>query len=111
MSKNISDLQKLRVEIDSVDRVLLSALAKRMELVKAVGKYKHDHNLKLLDIKRWSEVMKATLMVGGAISHHHGVGLVRKPWIKQALGPTWGAWANIKKVLDPQGILNPDKWL
>ena len=49
---------------------------------------------------------------GGVISGEHGIGLAKKPWIKQALGETSMALHHsIKKALDPKGILNPGKFL
>ncbi|NNM31065.1 MAG: FAD-binding protein [Akkermansiaceae bacterium] len=49
---------------------------------------------------------------GGVITGEHGVGLAKKPWIRQALGETsLAAHRNIKAALDPKGILNPGKFL
>ncbi len=49
---------------------------------------------------------------GGAITGEHGVGLAKKPWIRQALGDTsFSVHRAIKRALDPQGILNPGKFL
>jgi len=49
---------------------------------------------------------------GGAITGEHGVGLAKKPWIRQALGDTsLEVHRAIKRALDPQGILNPGKFL
>lgn len=49
---------------------------------------------------------------GGVISGEHGIGLAKKPWIKQALGETSIALHHsIKNALDPKGILNPGKFL
>lgn len=49
---------------------------------------------------------------GGVISGEHGIGLAKKPWIKQALGETSMAMHHsIKNALDPKGILNPGKFL
>ena len=54
--------------------------------------------------------MAATLAAGGAISHHHGVGLLRGPWLRPALGETaFAVLADLKAVLDPAGVLNPGK--
>jgi glycolate oxidase len=48
----------------------------------------------------------------GVISGEHGIGLAKKPWILQALGETsMQAHRQIKQALDPQGILNPGKFL
>lgn len=45
---------------------------------------------------------------GGVISHHHGVGTDHKdhlPWDKESLALV----KQIKKFIDPEGLLNPDK--
>lgn len=49
---------------------------------------------------------------GGAITGEHGVGLAKKRWIRQALGETsFGVHQAIKHALDPDGLLNPGKFL
>lgn len=49
---------------------------------------------------------------GGAITGEHGVGLAKKRWIKQALGKTsFDVHRSLKNTLDPNGILNPGKFL
>jgi glycolate oxidase len=49
---------------------------------------------------------------GGAITGEHGVGLAKKPWIRQALGDTsMATHLTLKQALDPLGILNPGKFL
>jgi alkyldihydroxyacetonephosphate synthase len=54
--------------------------------------------------------MTATVASGGAISHHHGVGLARGPWMRPALGEgAFETLVGLKQVLDPAGILNPGK--
>lgn len=49
---------------------------------------------------------------GGAITGEHGVGLAKKPWIRQALGDTsFAIHRSLKRTLDPKNILNPGKFL
>lgn len=56
----------------------------------------------------FTAAMVATTAAGAAISHHHGIGHVRAPYLRRALGE--GAFRlleDIKHQLDPNGILNP----
>jgi alkyldihydroxyacetonephosphate synthase len=57
----------------------------------------------------WAAVLGSTRAHGGSISHHHGIGLVRAPYLAEALGAGYGVLESIKKVLDPAGVLNPGK--
>lgn len=48
----------------------------------------------------------------GVITGEHGVGLAKKPWIREALGETSFAVHRIlKEALDPRNTLNPGKFL
>ena len=48
----------------------------------------------------------------GAITGEHGVGLAKKPWIRKALGEvSFATHRALKHALDPNGILNPGKFL
>lgn len=56
----------------------------------------------------WRAVMEATLASGGTISHHHGIGRVRRAWLEHELGPGGlSALRSIKKAFDPLGFMNP----
>jgi alkyldihydroxyacetonephosphate synthase len=57
----------------------------------------------------WDAVTGVTRATGGAISHHHGIGLNRARFLPGALGPAFGVLAAVKQALDPHGILNPGK--
>jgi alkyldihydroxyacetonephosphate synthase len=62
----------------------------------------------LATLERWWEVgMKACLAAGGSISHHHGIGRRKAPWLPEELGAWWDVLAGVKKALDPNGIMNP----
>jgi alkyldihydroxyacetonephosphate synthase len=57
----------------------------------------------------WDAGTRAVLDAGGALSHHHGVGLNRSRFVRDALGPAFDVLAGVKRTLDPNGILNPGK--
>lgn len=56
------------------------------------------------------EVANLVLKYGGALSGEHGDGLVRSPFQERMFGPAlYSAFRELKRTLDPQGILNPGK--
>jgi alkyldihydroxyacetonephosphate synthase len=58
--------------------------------------------------ERWWEVgMTACLEAGGTISHHHGIGRLRAPWLHEELGEFHEVLRAVKHALDPAGIMNP----
>ena len=57
----------------------------------------------------WDTGQRAVLAAGGALSHHHGVGLNRARFVSEALGEGLGVLQSVKDALDPSGILNPGK--
>jgi alkyldihydroxyacetonephosphate synthase len=57
----------------------------------------------------WDAGQGAVLANGGALSHHHGVGLNRARFMREALGPALDVLVSTKRALDPRGILNPGK--
>ncbi len=59
--------------------------------------------------RAWEAGTRAVLEHGGALSHHHGVGLNRSRFVREALGPAFDVLAATKAALDPNGILNPGK--
>lgn len=60
-------------------------------------------------LEAWDKVMDATLQSGCAISHHHGIGLLRSSYLDRALGEARRVQFALKHALDPRGILNPGK--
>jgi alkyldihydroxyacetonephosphate synthase len=56
----------------------------------------------------WAGAMEGALRHGATISHHHGVGRARAPWIRDELGGWWDVWDRVRQALDPDGRLNPN---
>jgi alkyldihydroxyacetonephosphate synthase len=55
----------------------------------------------------WDTGMRACLDAGGSISHHHGIGRLKAPWLAEELGGWWDMLKDLKKVIDPNRIMNP----
>ena len=60
--------------------------------------------------KALAEIADHAVQLGGTITGEHGVGLAKKAYLPDALGPVaMDLMARMKAAFDPQGILNPGK--
>lgn len=59
-----NELSNLREVIDEIDLEITNLLAKRMGVAEAIGKYKNDHNITILQPKRWEEIQQNQLKNG-----------------------------------------------
>jgi FAD/FMN-containing dehydrogenase/Fe-S oxidoreductase len=104
-------------------------IAEVLALVKAhgtsAGVYAHAsvgclHVRPVIDLKtedgvqRFESIANAVsdlvLKYGGALSGEHGDGLVRSPFQEKMFGPAlYGAFRELKRTFDPQGLFNPGK--
>ena len=57
-------LTELRDSIDSIDNEISELIAKRMDVATEIGDYKKEHNLTILQPKRWEEIQKKQLKLG-----------------------------------------------
>ena len=57
----------------------------------------------------WQSGMAAASRVGGTISHHHGIGLLKGPAMAAEHREAMEIFRAVKDSLDPDGILNPGK--
>ena len=71
-----------------------------------------------LDEDEWHRMLEATMekmyekarTMDGQVSGEHGIGLAKKPYLKESLDPAAIAvMQGIKKAFDPNNILNPRK--
>ena len=67
IDQNCNELQMLRNQIDAIDDELIQLLAKRMGFSKKIGKYKHDNNVTILQIRRWKKTLKNHIKNGAAL--------------------------------------------
>jgi FAD/FMN-containing dehydrogenase/Fe-S oxidoreductase len=62
--------------------------------------------------KLWAiadQVHNLAIDLGGTISAQHGTGLARTPWVERQYGRLFPVFRELKRIFDPQGILNPGK--
>jgi len=66
-------------------------------------------NMEAMYYDCWRRVMEATIEGGGGISHHHGIGRVRRNYMPAEIGESGvNLLRNLKQTLDPNNILNPE---
>ncbi|MER5427699.1 FAD-linked oxidase C-terminal domain-containing protein [Streptomyces sp. NPDC002588] len=58
------------------------------------------------------EIFALALRLGGTLTGEHGVGVLKRQWVAEELGPAAHALQRrLKDAFDPRGILNPGKGL
>ncbi len=57
----------------------------------------------------WRDGLEAATRVGATISHHHGVGLLKAPFMAAEHREAMAIFEAAKQSLDPEGIFNPGK--
>lgn len=58
-------LEDLRARVDSIDSQIIELLAARMKLTEKIGTYKKSHNIAILQVKRWNEILGTRLTLAG----------------------------------------------
>lgn len=53
--------------------------------------------------------LEACISADGTISHHHGIGYSKQRWLKDEYSGAMEIFVNLKKLLDPNNIMNPGK--
>lgn len=51
------NIEQLRARIDLIDENLLEILRSRMEISREIGRYKRDHNIAILQLARWDDLL------------------------------------------------------
>ena len=58
------------------------------------------------------ELFTASIELGGTLTGEHGIGLLKKGFLPlEVTEAEQQTWRNIKKSFDPEGILNPGKFV
>jgi len=66
------------------------------------------------ELAQWQEVKDAAtdaiVAAGGALSHHHAIGIEHRRWVDGYLGEAGvRSLRALKQVFDPAGVMNPGK--
>ena len=56
----------------------------------------------------WEAAMEAALRRRATLSHHHGAGQSRAPWIRAELGGWADTWELVRRAFDPGRLMNPN---
>lgn len=60
--------------------------------------------------RAWTAALQAGAAAGACVNHHHGIGLGKLSWVKNAWdAPRLETWRAQKLARDPHGLLNPGK--
>jgi len=63
-------------------------------------------------LKCYEEICRMVLSLGGTIAAEHGIGIVKSKLIEEECGgKAMEIMKAIKRVFDPNNIMNPDKWV
>ncbi|MHB8510099.1 MAG: FAD-linked oxidase C-terminal domain-containing protein, partial [Candidatus Dormibacteria bacterium] len=57
--------------------------------------------------KAWSAALDATVAAGGTITHHHGVGQLKRAWLEAELDGFAPYLSRVQRAFDPLCTLNP----
>jgi chorismate mutase len=57
-------INTLRTKIDVIDHQLIEILGKRMIVADGIGKLKKEHNVAVLQTKRWNEILGKMILQG-----------------------------------------------
>ncbi|HUF86080.1 MAG TPA: FAD-linked oxidase C-terminal domain-containing protein [Thermohalobaculum sp.] len=56
-----------------------------------------------------ARISERALRLGGTVTGEHGIGLGKRKFMQAEHGEAWAVMGEIKRTLDPRGILNPGK--
>ena len=57
----------------------------------------------------WKDAMDTAIAAGATISHHHGIGMLKAQWMDKEHGKAMEIYRQLKKIVDPNNIMNPGK--
>jgi alkyldihydroxyacetonephosphate synthase len=70
------------------------------------GAAKNDEEAAKIYDRAWADALAAAIEAGGSLSHHHGVGRSKAPFMRAEQGEAISLVASLKRTLDPNCIFN-----
>jgi len=61
---SLATLEELRVDIDKNDDLIMDILEIRMKIAEQIGQYKKEHNISILQSKRWDSILQKRTEIG-----------------------------------------------
>src|ERR1700683_1195122 len=101
----------------------MRAIVKKYNLLATIQGHVGDGNFHIIPLMKleekderaklkpaMTETNELVLSYHGVLSGEHNDGLIRGPWLERAYGPEiYGYFKDVKRIFDPQDILNPHK--
>ena len=63
-------MNNIRLRIDELDKLLMQHLGSRMELAREIAELKKEHNVSILQMQRWKEVMEQCMLKADEMGLH-----------------------------------------
>ena len=112
---HISDLYRLVIEaVSGVESLLIVSGHSSHSYAQGTNIYftfvaqpKDSADGQAVYLECWKRAMDATVRAKGSISHHHGIGRLRRPWMGEEHGAGIEVMRALKRALDGKSILNP----
>jgi len=109
LPKGITALQKVFAEFKTFAPVMGHAGEGNLHLNPSFNLASKDDRRRMQEMA--DQVYRMVIGLGGSISGEHGDGMLRAPYVPVQFPAAVRAFQDLKKLFDPQGILNPGKIL
>ena len=109
LPEGMNELQKLFSEFNTFAPILGHAGEGNLHLNPQFNPQDKEHQRKMQILAQ--QVYKIVIELGGSISGEHGDGILRAPYVQMQFPNAYPAFQKLKKIFDPEEILNPGKIL
>lgn len=105
----MGDLSEIRVEIDKIDNEIIELFKRRMDCAKAVGRYKQENNIPVLNQARENEILDSVEQKGGEYGAYARLLYSNIMELSRALQHNIvGSGKKLKEIIDNADSVLPD---